>query len=293
MTESPQRSYTIIGADGKSYGTTSLDQLRRWVAEGRVVANSPIQTPDTTQPQPAAELPELGDLFRSEEFVASEEGKIPWERRQQLGFFVATLETYQRILLSPAKTFRGMDPRGGYRQPLIFALLSILVVNALGVIVGQSLGFIVMGWQLGGQLGQWGGNALRQLIWQMLAIGIYSYFTAAFFAILDLLLVMVVSHFILRLLQAGGGGFQATARVCSYSVGTGILLSLIPVLGNLLCPVYIAVLTGIGFREVHRTSPQKAGIVMILCLAVWILNRLTLATSIAQYLIEFFMPFLQ
>ena len=36
--------YKIIGADGKEYGPVSLEQMRRWIADGRVSPQTRVQT---------------------------------------------------------------------------------------------------------------------------------------------------------------------------------------------------------------------------------------------------------
>ena len=52
--------YKIFGADGKEYGPVSLEQLRQWVAQGRVNAQTRVQQAGAGEWKPAAELPELG-----------------------------------------------------------------------------------------------------------------------------------------------------------------------------------------------------------------------------------------
>jgi hypothetical protein len=55
--------YKILGADGKEYGPVSLEQLRQWVAEGRVNARTQVQESGTAEWKPAAEVPELNALL--------------------------------------------------------------------------------------------------------------------------------------------------------------------------------------------------------------------------------------
>ena len=56
--------YFIIGGDGKQYGPISADDLRKWIAEGRVNAQTQAQVEGVTDWQPLANLPGLGDAFR-------------------------------------------------------------------------------------------------------------------------------------------------------------------------------------------------------------------------------------
>jgi len=51
--------YKIIGVDGKEYGPVSIDQLRKWIDEGRVNAGTRIIGPGATEWKPAAEYPEV------------------------------------------------------------------------------------------------------------------------------------------------------------------------------------------------------------------------------------------
>jgi len=51
--------YKIIGADQKQYGPVSVDELRRWIAEGRVNAQTLVQAEGQTDWRPLATFPEF------------------------------------------------------------------------------------------------------------------------------------------------------------------------------------------------------------------------------------------
>jgi hypothetical protein len=51
--------YKIIGADGKEYGPISADQLRQWIAEGRVNATTQILPEGGTEWRPVSAFPEF------------------------------------------------------------------------------------------------------------------------------------------------------------------------------------------------------------------------------------------
>jgi hypothetical protein len=55
--------YKIIGADQKEYGPVSADQLRQWIAEGRVNAQTKVQAADATEWKSMAEFPEFSGLW--------------------------------------------------------------------------------------------------------------------------------------------------------------------------------------------------------------------------------------
>jgi len=51
--------YKIIGADGKEYGPVSADDLRKWIAEGRVNAQTQILLEGTTDWKPLSQFAEF------------------------------------------------------------------------------------------------------------------------------------------------------------------------------------------------------------------------------------------
>jgi hypothetical protein len=51
--------YKIIGADGKEYGPITAEQLRQWVAEGRVNAQTQVLAEGSADWQPLSQFPEL------------------------------------------------------------------------------------------------------------------------------------------------------------------------------------------------------------------------------------------
>ncbi len=51
--------YRIIGADGREYGPVSAEQLRQWIAEGRVNQQSRVQAEGSSEWKTLADFPEL------------------------------------------------------------------------------------------------------------------------------------------------------------------------------------------------------------------------------------------
>jgi hypothetical protein len=51
--------YKIIGADQKEYGPITADQLRQWISEGRINANTKVQTEGAGIWRSVSELPEF------------------------------------------------------------------------------------------------------------------------------------------------------------------------------------------------------------------------------------------
>ena len=51
--------YKILGGDGKEYGPVSVEQLRQWIADGRVNSRTSMQAVGSTDWKPLGEFPEL------------------------------------------------------------------------------------------------------------------------------------------------------------------------------------------------------------------------------------------
>jgi len=55
--------YKIIGDDGKEYGPVSLEELRQWIAQGRVNGQSRVRPEGVADWQPASSFPEIRALL--------------------------------------------------------------------------------------------------------------------------------------------------------------------------------------------------------------------------------------
>jgi hypothetical protein len=55
--------YKIIGADQKEYGPVSADQLRQWITEGRVNAQTKVQAADAAEWKTMGEVLEFSDVL--------------------------------------------------------------------------------------------------------------------------------------------------------------------------------------------------------------------------------------
>ena len=59
--------YKIIGGDGKAYGPVEAEQLRRWIAEGRLNASSLAQREGATEWLALGSFPEFVDALQTRE----------------------------------------------------------------------------------------------------------------------------------------------------------------------------------------------------------------------------------
>jgi hypothetical protein len=74
--------YKIIGADGKEYGPVSGEQMRRWIAEGRVENRTPVFAHGATDWNFAGLLPEFANCFPTTPPAIAP----TWQRRESNSF---------------------------------------------------------------------------------------------------------------------------------------------------------------------------------------------------------------
>ena len=58
-------NYTIIGGDKKEYGPVTSEEIRQWVAEGRLDGNSQARSENDTEWRTLSTFPEFSSLFQS------------------------------------------------------------------------------------------------------------------------------------------------------------------------------------------------------------------------------------
>ncbi|HYG25111.1 MAG TPA: DUF4339 domain-containing protein [Verrucomicrobiae bacterium] len=107
--------YRIIGADGKAYGPVSEEQIRFWIAESRVNAQTQVQAEGTAEWKPLAHFPEF-----SASFAGPEAPIAPSIPAAQLA---SNREAAKRSVKAPAialKVYAGLL--------LVVSLLSLLLV---------------------------------------------------------------------------------------------------------------------------------------------------------------------
>ena len=56
-------TYTIIGGDQKQYGSVTADDLRKWIADGRLNAQSLAKEENDTEWRPLSAFPEFADVL--------------------------------------------------------------------------------------------------------------------------------------------------------------------------------------------------------------------------------------
>ena len=80
--------YKVLGGDGQEYGPVYDDQIRQWIAEGRLERTTPVKPPEAKDWVFLESLPEFAEAlkaFETPEKIAARQAK--W----RLGVVVAVL----------------------------------------------------------------------------------------------------------------------------------------------------------------------------------------------------------
>jgi hypothetical protein len=185
---------------------------------------------------------------------------LPWEHRQERGFFNAFIQTLSMVLTRPTEAFSVMKRDGGFGEPLIYALIG----GCIGGIVAFlfSLGFHSLGF-----LTDRNNNSLAA----MAGMGIGS---AAMMILLPLFIVIglfigsAIVHLCLMMVGGANQSFETTFRVLAFSQGSAGPLQIIPVCGGLISGVWAVVCNCIGLARAHETDTGRAVLAIFLPLIV-------------------------
>src|ERR1700758_1993613 len=144
-----------VNRGATSLGVFSEEEVRDGLRTGRFAPSDigwregmanwqPLsQFPELGAPGPAAPPTKTGAISTVGPAAAPRSG-LPWEHREERGFFNAFVETLVMVLTKPGEAFAVMKRQGGLGEPLIYALVG----GCLGGIVSllfsmglQSVGF--------------------------------------------------------------------------------------------------------------------------------------------------------
>ena len=195
-------------------------------------------------------------------------GGLPWDHRQERGFFNAFIETLVMVLTKPSEAFTAMKREGGFGEPLIYAIIGGWVGGIISFLFSlclHSVGFFADRH-----------NALTA----MAGMGIRS---AAIVILLPVLIVIclfigsAVVHLCLMIVGGANQSFETTFRVLAFSQGSTGPLQIIPICGGLIAGVWALVCNCIGLARAHETDTGRAVLAVFLPLIVCCGGVFTLA----------------
>lgn len=185
-------------------------------------------------------------------------------------------DVVRSVVLQPVRFFAGLPRSGALLNPLLFALICIMISAILSSVL------VLAGVQENPGFNPNPQNALPSTFAPTSAIA--SVILAPIGGTIGLFVVAAIQQLLVRLIVgANNSGFGATFRVASYTQVTS-LVNWIPIVGPLVA-LYGLYLSIVGIREMHSTTTGKAALVILIPFAVVLLVALVVlvATGIAFF----------
>ena len=187
---------------------------------------------------------------------------IPWERRKQLGWWRAFLDTSRLASRQPERFFRTPATESGLGGPMTYAVAAytfgqLIYMIQLAIVFGLvGLGAAAAGeHEAGGLFGIYSG-AFGLCGLPMVVI------QAPLYAVMGALLAASLSHGTLVLLKKNQGTFEQTFRAIAYA-NAPYFYYWIPCVGPLVAFVWMLMTEAQALRAVHRVSSDRAWIAIL------------------------------
>jgi hypothetical protein len=254
-----------VNRGATSLGVFSEEEVREGLRTGRFAPTDIGWREAMANWQPLSQFPELASAAvptvppvqagaTGTPVAVPPRSGLPWEHRQERGFFSAFVETLAMVLTKPGTAFSVMRTEGGLGEPLLYAIIGggigvivwfifSLLLNSLGLITPRDTGF-------GSMLGMT--VSFMVLVWRLVAVA------AAPFIFGGLV------HVSLMLVGGAKKTFETTFRVISFSQGSTAPLQLVPCCGGLVALVWCLVANCIGIARTHEIDAGRATLAVLL-----------------------------
>jgi hypothetical protein len=262
-----------VARDGTNIGTFSVEEVQEGLRTGRFLPTDmaweagmadwrPLSQvmagkPGGATPAPGTTETSVVPVSSSGPSVAG--GGLPWEHRQELGFFKAYFDTVILVLTKPGEAFALMKSEGDLMGPMLFALIggcAGMIVSVLLNVALQSVGFMA-----DRQSGAFGMGVVG--LW---AVGYV--LLSPVLIIVGMFIASGILHLCLMILGGARKPFETTFRVVCFSSGSTSLLSMIPFCGGMIAMVWNIVLECIGLARAHEIDTGKAVMAVLLPIIV-------------------------
>src|SRR3989440_3147034 len=143
-----------VNRGATTLGTFSEEEVRQGLGTGRFIPSDIGWREGMANWQPLSQFAEFAGVTAATPPVqtgatlvpqaSTVRAGLPWEHRQERGFFNAFVETLVMVLMKPGEAFTVMRREGGLGEPLIYALIGgclggiVSLLFSLGL---QSVGF--------------------------------------------------------------------------------------------------------------------------------------------------------
>jgi hypothetical protein len=208
---------------------------------------------------PGAPRPQAGATSVAPEIPAPRSG-LPWERREEIGFVTAFVQTVAKILTRPAEAFTVMRIEGGFGNPLLFGVIG----GSIGAIVWLLLSAMLhsLGWFAGlSQQSSFENLMGASMSGAMLVIRLI---LTPIVIVIGLFIWSALVHVCLMLVGGANKTFETTFRALSFAYGATSLFVIIPCCGGLIALIWGLIADCIGVSRSHETDVGRAVMAVIL-----------------------------
>jgi hypothetical protein len=260
-----------INRSGTSLGTFSEEDVRAGLQSGRFLGTDLGWRDGMANWQPLAQISEFSQGIPAASAAAPPQATspgsipavtaagarsgLPWDDRQQKGFFTAFIETLQMVLTRPAEAFTVMKREGGFGEPLIYGVVG----GSVGAIVAFLFSLLLH------SFGMFTDH--RNPLGAMAGMGIGSIgfiILVPLFIVIGLFIGAGVIHLCLMIVGGANQPFETTFRVLAFSHGSTGVLQLIPICGGLIAGVWAILVNCIGLARAHETDTGRAVLAVFL-----------------------------
>jgi hypothetical protein len=253
-----------VNRGATSLGAFSEEEVREGLRTGRFAPTDIGWREGMADWQPLSQFPELGGAApaappaqigaaATPEAAVPRSG-LPWEHRQERGFFNAFVETLIMVLTKPSEAFTAMKREGGLGEPLLYAIIGgglgvivwfifSLALNSFGLLNARETGF-------GPMMGM--SVSFVVLVWRLVAVAVAPFIFGG------------LVHLSLMLVGGANKAFETTFRVISFSQGSTAPLQLVPCCGGLVALVWCLVANCIGVARAHEIDTGRATLAVLL-----------------------------
>ena len=201
---------------------------------------------------PPAPPPKIGATSLSETPIAR--SGLPWDQRQEKGFFNAFVETLLMVLGKPGVAFTAMKREGGLGEPLIYTVVG----SSFGVVIYFLMTLFMPSLMTFGD---------RHGLARLAGLGIGSIFgviLVPFFAVIGTFIASAILHLCLMIVGGARQSFETTFRVVCFVGGSIDPLLILPFCGGFIVAVWKIILYCIGLARAHDTDTGRAVLAVIL-----------------------------
>src|SRR5215212_1564142 len=124
-----------VARDGVKLGEFTFEQIREGLSSGQFRAADLGWQSGMTEWRPLSELVVPAGSEQTPALLprATATG-LPWEHRNEIGFFQAFLQTVSLLITRPGEAFTMMRPEGGLADPLLFGVIGGCVAQVVSLV---------------------------------------------------------------------------------------------------------------------------------------------------------------